>query len=342
MKKIPRYSYFILVLAALAGCSSQTSVQTSKKLQTVQKKTIVQKTLTSTVTKPVKREPVGEYFRENIGNPAKNDNTISYGSIVSAKPEGFKVSKEYFPSVAQNFRQRYLILHYTSINDEVSLRALTKNDVSSHYLINSYDDKDIYQLVDENKRAYHAGVSGWRGDKNINDSSIGIEIVNLGFTVDASGQRVFQPYPEYQYKKIAALVKDIVTRYQIKPQNVLGHSDIAPTRKQDPGPLFPWKRLYDEHQIGMWYDKADVDAFMNQLASTGTWTTDYATPAFIMRVQLDLQKFGYDIPSSGLWDDVTQKTIQAFQYHFRPEKGDGVLDMETYAILLALMKKYPR
>src|SRR5690606_35770221 len=138
------------------------------------------------------------------------------------------------------FRQRYLILHYTALDEEKSVRVLTQQAVSSHYLVNNLGDREIYQLVDENKRAYHAGISAWRNDKSMNDTSIGIEIVNDGYKMDSLNQRQFFPYSEAQFKKIAALTKDIVDRYQIPPTNVLGHSDIAPVRKQDPGPLFPW------------------------------------------------------------------------------------------------------
>lgn len=287
----------------------------------------------------VKTENGVEFYRENIANIANNDNTTSYGSIVSAKPQGYKVVKKYFPSMGQNFRQRFLILHYTALDDSRSLTALTQNSVSAHYLVNNLGDNEIYQLVDENKRAYHAGISTWRSDKNLNDNSIGIEIVNVGYTADATGKKTFLPYSDEQVKKVAALAKDIVDRYQIPPTNVLAHSDVAPTRKQDPGPLFPWKKLYDEYQIGMWYDEATKQNFYN-LAVTD-FATKYNDPSFVFLVKTSLQKFGYGIDLSEKWDDATKRTIEALQYHFRPQNYDGIMDAETWAILQALIQKYP-
>ncbi|MBW7676551.1 N-acetylmuramoyl-L-alanine amidase [Chryseobacterium chendengshani] len=280
-----------------------------------------------------------EFFRTNIADITKNDNTASYGSIVSAKPAGYKVVKTHFPALGQNFRQKYLILHYTVLPDDKSIEVLTQQSVSAHYLVNNLGDNEIYQLVDENKRSYHAGVSAWRTDKNLNDTSIGIEIVNMGYTADAAGSKTFQAFSNEQIKKVAALAKDIVTRYNIPATNVLAHSDIAPTRKQDPGPLFPWKKLYDEYQIGMWYDEMAKQNFMTS-AQTDV-DTRYNEPSFIFVVQTALQKFGYDVLPNGKWDDATKKTIEALQYHFRPQNYNGVLDAETWAVLQALNQKYP-
>ncbi|WP_143884012.1 N-acetylmuramoyl-L-alanine amidase [Chryseobacterium binzhouense] len=281
-----------------------------------------------------------EFYTTNIADITKNDNTASYGSIVSAKPAGYNVVKTYFPAVAQNFRQKYLILHYTVLPDDKSIEVLTKQNVSAHYLVNNLGDNEIYQLVDENKRSYHAGVSAWRSDKNLNDTSIGIEIVNSGYKSDATGKKIFQPFSDEQIKKVAALAKDIVVRYNIAPTNVLAHSDIAPTRKQDPGPLFPWKKLYDEYQIGMWYDEAVKQTFM--VSAEADLPARYNDTAFIFLVQTALQKFGYDIFPNGRWDDATKKTIEAFQYHFRPQNYDGIMDAETWAILQALNQKYSK
>ncbi|MDF0720035.1 N-acetylmuramoyl-L-alanine amidase [Kaistella sp. PBT33-4] len=324
---------------------------------TSQKRTTVRKTPVKTTAVPKSQTPKPapatpaksgltvshgvEYYTQNIGDITKNDNTISHGSIVSARPAGYNVVKTYFPAVAQNFRQKYVILHYTALDEEKSKTVLTQQAVSSHYLVNATGDNEIYQLVDENKRAYHAGISAWRKDKNLNDTSIGIEIVNTGFTTDASGNRVFVPYDEVQLKKMAALAKDIVNRYQIPPTNVLGHSDVAPTRKQDPGPLFPWKRLYDEYQIGMWYDDATMMSYMTTTTPEAFMAAQNSS-SFIMQVQAMLQQFGYDITPTGTWNSENRKVVEAFQYHFRPQKADGTVDMETWAILQALIQKYPQ
>ncbi|SFI52614.1 N-acetylmuramoyl-L-alanine amidase [Halpernia frigidisoli] len=332
-----RKSLYIISLGiSLLSCETQNKVvQTVKPKPTPQKQVQPPK-----IVKPPVETERGEYFTVNLADAAKNDNTISFGSIVSAKPAQYNVVKTYFPALAQNFRQKYLVLHYTALDDEKSIRVLTEQTVSAHYLVNDLDDKEIYQLVDENKRAYHAGISAWRKDKNLNDNSIGIEIVNMGFTSDATGKKVFVPFPEYQFKKVAALAKNIATRYMIPPTNILGHSDIAPGRKQDPGPNFPWERLYKEYQLGMWYDDAVKQAFYDLAVSTD-FQSQVITSPFIFKVQTMLQGFGYDVQPSGTMDDATKKTIETFQYHFRPANYDGILDPETYAILQALVQKYP-
>lgn len=336
--------YFIGLSAFLFSCTTQQPVKKSSyKPKTTPTKvaTTTQKSTTTPEKPKIVSDHGVDFYTTNIADPTKNDNTISYGSIVSAKPIGYKVSKTYFPAVAQNFRVRYLILHYTALPDDKSITVLTQQAVSAHYLVNNTGDNDIYQLVDENKRAYHAGVSAWRADKNLNDTSIGIEIVNQGYTTDATGQRIFASFNDEQMKKVAALAKDIITRYNIPATNVLAHSDIAPTRKQDPGPLFPWKKLYDQYQIGMWYDEATKQTFVDQTNAAGDFATKVNDSSFIFSVQIALQKFGYGIESSGKWDDTTKKTLEAFQFHFRPLQYDGVLDVETWAILQALIQKYP-
>lgn len=327
--------YFTSLGLLLLSCESQKPV-VAKNNQPVP----VAKTQGAPISKPeVKHHIEGDYFTTNISDPTKNDNTISYGSLVAANPKGYKITRNYFPSVAQNFRQRYIILHYTALEHDKSAMVLTQQAVSSHYLINDTDDKEIYQLVDENKRAYHAGVSAWRNDRNLNDTSIGIEMVNKGYVMEGT-KRVFFPFPEFQYQKIASLVKDLVERYKIPPINILGHSDIAPTRKQDPGPLFPWKRLYDEHGIGMWYDNATMQNFLSTIDVVNFPTVRNDIP-FIYKVQTALRDLGYAIELSGSWDDVTKKTIEAFQFRFRPANYDGILDAETWAILQSLNVKYP-
>ena len=326
--------YFIGLASLIISCGSQKEIAKPNNLP---------QPTTSTIPKPpkpeIKHDVHGDYFTVNIADPTKNDNTISYGSLVGAKPEGYKVTRNHFPAIAQNFRQKYVILHYTALDHDKSVRVLTTQAVSSHYLVNDSTDIEIYQLVDENKRSYHAGISSWRKDATLNDTSIGIEIVNEGFKV-VNEKKVFVPFPEHQVKKVAALVQDIVTRYQIPPTNVLAHSDIAPTRKQDPGPLFPWKKLYDEYGIGMWYDDATVQSFQSQIIPE-EFNAKINEMAFVMKVQIALKQFGYGITETGVWDDATKKTIEAFQYHFRPQNYDGKIDIETWAILQALIQKYP-
>ncbi len=333
-----RNSLYLTILGlTIVSCGSQQKNIKNKTSHhtTVAKPIVAEK-------KPEIKEDEGEYYKVNIADIAKNDNTISFGSIVSAKPAGFKIVKTYFPSIGQNFRQRYVILHYTALNDEKSISTLTQQSVSAHYIVNSSPDKEIYQVVDENKRAYHAGISFWRKDQQLNDTSIGIEIVNQGYTTDSLNNRVFYPYPEAQFQKVAALVKDIVTRYNIPPTNILGHSDIAATRKQDPGPLFPWKKLYDEYQIGMWYDETAKQTFQNQIVTTNDIALNYNNPELVSKIQQQLVQFGYALTVTGIWDKPTKQTIEAFQFHFRPSNYNGIMDAETWAILQALIQKYPQ
>ena len=327
--------------ALLVSCASKKPVQkpVAATKQPVKSTTNVTNSPKPVPAKPeIKHDVHGDYYTVNIADPSKNDNTISYGSIVSAKPVQYKVVRDYFPAVAQNFRQRYIILHYTALNDDKSVSVLTQQSVSAHYLVNALDDKDIYQLVDENKRSYHAGISSWRGISQLNDTSIGIEIVNEA--KDIPGGYDFPPFPVYQISKVAALVKDIANRYQIPATNILAHSDVAPTRKQDPGPRFPWKQLYTQYQIGMWYDDYTKQNFMSQI-NPETFPTESTTPSFVYSYQKMLKDFGYGIETSGEYNDATKKTITAFQYHFRPENYNGVMDMETFAILQSLLQKYP-
>lgn len=274
-----------------------------------------------------------------------NHETNQYESARVAKLDKYKISASHYPAVGQDERVRFLIFHYTALNNEKSLEVLTKQAVSSHYLVlDDYSDS-IYVLVDESKRAWHAGQSYWRGVNNINFSSLGIEIVNLGYTTtynsssaggSAGGaERYFYDYPQFQIDKVATLAKDIIERYNIDPVNVLAHSDIAPQRKHDPGPKFPWKRLYDEYGIGAWYEGVHYNLYYPKFP----WGEVDST-SFILSVQNDLNKYGYEIQKTGIWDEQTKKVIAAFQYHFRPEKHDGLMDAQTWAILQALLLKY--
>ncbi len=260
-------------------------------------------------------------------NPLKD---VDVNNYVVAKPAGYAINNDYMPAVSQDFRQKFLILHYTALDTPKSLMVLSERNVSVHYVVNDYDDNQIHALVSENKRAWHAGVSYWGGRTNLNDSSIGIEIVNMG---NARGD--YQDFPEYQIKKVGALARDIVTRYQIDPTLVLGHADIAPQRKPDPGPKFPWQRLYEEYGVGAWYDEETKNFYLNQFPYSQVENID-----FIASFQKDLATYGYDIKALGYWDKPSKNVVIAFQKHFRPENYDGTLDAETWAILKALLKKY--
>lgn len=240
-----------------------------------------------------------------------------------------------YPSQSQDERVRFLIFHYTAVDNKESLRLLTHGSVSAHYLIPSHPTQVngkpvVLQLVPENKRAWHAGVSGWAGRNNINDTSIGIEIVNDGFHEEAAG-KLWIPYHKEQTVLAARLARDIIARYQIKPQNVLAHSDIAPLRKTDPGPQFPWQEMAQQG-IGAWPDAATVEKY---LQGKHRWS-----PGNVAVIQQALAAYGYTIPQTGNLDKEMLRVISAFQMHFRPSNFTGVADKETEAIAQALVEKY--
>jgi len=273
-----------------------------------------------------------------------NSLTEKYESARIAKLNKSIISTSHYPAIGQDERIRFLILHYTALNQEKSLEVLTKQEVSAHYLVPDDFTDSIYVLTDETKRAWHAGVSSWKGINNINFSSIGIEIVNQGYTTTtpvsgnpdlAAAERYFYDFPQKQIDKVAELAQDIITRYKIDPVNVLAHSDIAPQRKHDPGPKFPWKKLYQQYNIGAWYEEVQKNMYLTQFPYG-----ELDSFTFIQSVQADLEKYGYEIQKTGIWDEQTKKVITAFQYHFRPERYDGVMDAETWAILKALILKY--
>ncbi len=238
-------------------------------------------------------------------------------------------------SHAQNERIRYLVLHYTVLDDDKSLEALTTGGASAHYLALTtpamHDQLPVVlQLVPEEKRAWHAGVSQWGNRTHLNDTSIGIEIVNAGFIEGPTGKLWF-PYNQAQLELIKQLAADVIKRYAIEPQNVVGHSDIAPLRKSDPGPLFPWQAL-SEQGIGAWPDAATVHKHLAERPEHQVVAADVLLKA--------LAAYGYNVPQSGVLDDDTRQVIRAFQMHFRPAAISGIPDAQTEAIALALVEKY--
>jgi N-acetyl-anhydromuramyl-L-alanine amidase AmpD len=255
------------------------------------------------------------------------------------------------PSQNHNSRIGYLVIHHTSEDFAESLRLLTQptdRPVSVHYMIPETGDATyegrslkVYRLVQEDRRAWHAGRSYWHEKEGLNDQSIGIELVNKTYceTVDpniveasiANQVCHFLPYPDEQIALLINLAREILDRYpDIDPVDVVGHADIAPTRKVDPGPLFPWKLLY-EAGIGAWYDDETLAAykehFRNGLPSINT-------------LQRALGHYGYQTSESGEWDTQTKWVIRVFQMHFRPSGISGEIDAETAAILFALLEKY--
>ena len=232
-------------------------------------------------------------------------------------------------------RVRFLVMHYTQGDEKRSLSILTGDDVSVHYVVPPHPpivngEPVVYQLVPESERAWHAGKSEWQGTTELNAASIGIENVNAG-PVDTPAGRTWQPYPPAQVDALTKLARDIVTRYNLPPTRVVGHSDIAPQRKTDPGPAFPWKTLYDAG-IGAWPDAATVT---QHLAGR-----DPASLVDVAALQQKLQRYGYDTATDGVLDDRARRVIAAFQMHFRPADYAGNPDAETDAIASALLDKY--
>jgi N-acetylmuramoyl-L-alanine amidase len=237
-------------------------------------------------------------------------------------PSGLDIDHD-IHALSQDSRVQFVVVHYTAADNQTSLKLLSQGNVSSHYLVTDGPHPRIYQLVEENRRAWHAGISQWYGRTDLNASSVGIEIVNAGRLPDGA----WAPYPPAQIKLVAALLKDIIERHQIKSAYVVGHSDIAPQRKTDPGPLFPWKELAKQG-IGRWYPEEDAARYQKAFEQDGLpdirWT------------QRQLMRVGYDCPQTGVLDAATKKVIAAFQMHYRPQRYDGEPDAQTLGILKAL------
>ncbi len=230
-----------------------------------------------------------------------------------------------YSAKGQSSRVKFIIVHYTVSNTPGSLRTLTRDTVSSHYLLTDEPEPVLYSLVDESRQANHAGVSSWKNYTLMNGSSIGIEIVNPGFIEGPNG-RVYQRFPQAQIDKLILLLKDIAARHQIPPENILGHADIAPQRKQDPGPMFPWSQLA-QHGLVLWPDAGkvlDARAAFSQLVPDARW------------FQGKLALHGYAVPRTGEFDLQTRTVISVFQMKYRPLNIDGYPDSETAALLEAL------
>ncbi|QDX30283.1 N-acetylmuramoyl-L-alanine amidase [Dickeya poaceiphila] len=238
-------------------------------------------------------------------------------------------------AISRSDRVRFLVFHYTAEDFGASLKILTTGQVSAHYLVPAHPPQVsrkpvAWRLVPESQSAWHAGTSYWRGYTQLNGTSIGIEQENLGLQQTASGTGGWQPYTPQQISLVTHLARDIIARHHIAPQYVVGHSDIAPQRKLDPGPLFPWQQLAQEG-IGAWpdaqrvrfylanrqeYDPVDKNALLEKLAC-----------------------YGYEV-TPGMSDIQQQRVVAAFQMHFRQQRYNGEADAETEAIVDALLEKY--
>ncbi len=231
-----------------------------------------------------------------------------------------------YASLNHDSRTRYIILHFTQEPFERSLDLLTRGRVSSHYLVSDDPRPISYRLVDEQRRAWHAGQSYWRGDTALNASSIGIEIVNLGPIDSVEGG--FHPYPPAQIDEVIRLVRDIAERHQVAPHRILGHSDIAPQRKVDPGPQFPWRQLFEAGLVP-WPDESQVAEVLP------TYQTSLPDAEWF---QSHLAEYGFEVPRTGEWDPPTRRVLSNFQAKYRPSQYDGNPDPQTAAILAVLVR----
>lgn len=247
------------------------------------------------------------------------------------KPES-PVATKVFPSPnhgerKENRRPDMLVLHYTGMPvDGEALQWLCNpvSQVSCHYFV--FPDGRVLQLVPEARRAWHAGVSAWGEDRDLNSCSIGIEIAHPGH--DGG----LPPYPEEQIEAVERLCLDIVGRWRIPASRVLAHSDIAPDRKRDPGEVFPWERLH-RAGVGHWVRPAALSD--GRFFSRG----DRGTPVEALQAMLAL--YGYDLRITGAFDEATERVVTAFQRHFRPERVDGVADASTITTLRDLIASRP-
>jgi N-acetylmuramoyl-L-alanine amidase len=216
-----------------------------------------------------------------------------------------------------------ILLHYTGLpNGEAALRHLCDPaaEVSSHYLV--WEDGRLFQLVAEARCAWHAGYSSWTGNSDMNVVSIGIEIANAGHPGG------LPPYPSVQIETVIALCRDIILRWNIRPERVLAHSDVSHGRKIDPGEHFPWAQLA----------KAGIGHYVTPAAiEDGPHPEPGSKGSEVNKLQAMLSSYGYGLEVTGIYDANTVSAIRAFQRHFRPTRVDGIADRSTIATLRKLI-----
>lgn len=220
-------------------------------------------------------------------------------------------------------RPDMLILHYTGMPEEGQALQWLCNPVSSvsaHYFV--FENGHVLQLVPEARRAWHAGVSHWQGEEDINSCSIGIEIANVGHPGG------LPPYPDVQIGAVLNLCRDICERWSIPSARVLGHSDVAPGRKIDPGEIFPWRRL-SEGGVGAWVEPAPI--------AGGRFFQRGESGPPIEALQAMFGMLGYGVPVNGVFCERTETVVAAFQRHWRPARVDGVADASTITTLRDLI-----
>ncbi|AWL12836.1 N-acetylmuramoyl-L-alanine amidase [Saliniradius amylolyticus] len=294
------------------------------------------------------------FFLSGCANSPQSYSSKTKGFAKARSPEVDVVRMQ---ARAYSERVKFLVMHFTAIDYQKSVNALVDGPyVSSHYLVPEsndpsypYDKLKVFQLVDETKRAWHAGRSHWQGRDNINDQAIGIEIVNVpqcqhrqdiplqledpNVSREHGEDRLclFPDYDPRQVELLIELARDILARNpDIGPTQVVGHSDITPSRKNDPGPRFPWYQLY-KAGIGAWYDEPTVHRYWQQFIQS--------MPS-VGLLQKAMRAYGYGVTETGFLDGQTRDTLSAFQMHFLPHHVTGEPDAKTAATLFALVEKY--
>jgi N-acetylmuramoyl-L-alanine amidase len=220
-----------------------------------------------------------------------------------------------------------VVLHYTGMKTAKAAIARLRDRearVSAHYVVD--EDGSILRLVAEERRAWHAGKGAWQGETDCNAASIGVEIVNPGHEFG------YRDFPEAQIAAVISLVSDIRTRWTIPDARIIGHSDLAPERKQDPGERFPWKRLASVGH-GLWFEPAP-----ERIAALGAplGVGDEGLGVIVLRA--GLHRLGYALTPGGDYDAATRLTVEAFQRHWRPALVDGIADGETRATLMGVLQ----
>ena len=283
-------------------------------------------------------KPQGLHFHKNHSSDLDTLKTFT-----PEKPEEpktiSKLADQYIESPNYSDREEadvveYIILHYTATSLENTIHIFTHQDpeVSAHYVVDT--DGKVVAMVPEEKIAYHAGLSSWKGQPSLNKRSIGIEIVNPGYKTDGKVKDDYFEFPEEQIEKVIALCTDIKERYNIPIQNVIGHADVAPDRKVDPGPKFPWKALAD----------ANV-AIMPESIKDGSKHRTICRPGDtgdkVVKMQNDLQEYGYKLEASGVYDEQTEYAVKAFKAHFVSDNYDtpgwnDITDVSLEALLSSI------
>lgn len=224
-------------------------------------------------------------------------------------------------------RPDMIVLHYTGMETGAAAEARLcdpASEVSSHYLV--HEDGRVVQMVRESDRAWHAGKSSWRGVTDINSRSVGIEIVNPGHEFG------YREFPSIQILAAIELCRGIADRHGVRPEMILGHSDVAPGRKVDPGEKFPW-RLLARHGIGHFVEPARLrGGAISRLGDSGR---------SVEELQSMLALYGYGVEITGLFDRQTEIAVAAFQRHFRPRRVDGIADRATVETLRRLLASLP-